>query len=174
VEARFFRPTWSMRGWPQRALSTCAAGNRQTAGFRSGRPVSLVRKCALAYSTPAAKSTIRARSLKEYRDFDLRIVRQAWGIKLEIKNAPAAAFVDGVMIRGSRPLFAVLRRCGVHLQRNRERPLRPQFPRATSPMRYSTSCARAGIGAAGAAQARGLLGGIRSTASSTTTRKSRL
>jgi pyrimidine/purine-5'-nucleotide nucleosidase len=37
-------------------------------------------------------------------------VRQAWGIKLEIKNAPAAAFVDGVMIRGLKDhLFAVLR-----------------------------------------------------------------
>ena len=47
---------------------------------------------------------------EKYRDFDLRIVRQAWGIKLEIKNAPAAAFVDGVMIRGLKDhLFAVLR-----------------------------------------------------------------
>jgi len=37
-------------------------------------------------------------------------VRQAWGIKLEIKNAPAAAFVDGEMIRGLKEhLFAVLR-----------------------------------------------------------------
>ena len=47
---------------------------------------------------------------EKYRDFDLRIVRRAWGIKLEIKNAPAAAFVDGEMIRGLKDhLFAVLR-----------------------------------------------------------------
>ena len=47
---------------------------------------------------------------EKYKDFELRIVRQAWGIKLEIKNAPAAAFVDGEMIRGLKDhLFAVLR-----------------------------------------------------------------
>ena len=47
---------------------------------------------------------------EKYKDFDLKIVRQAWGIKLEIKNAPAAAFVDGEMIRGLKDhLFAVLR-----------------------------------------------------------------
>ncbi len=45
-----------------------------------------------------------------YRDFEVRIVRQAWGIKLEMHNAPAAAFVDGEMIRGIKEhLFAVLR-----------------------------------------------------------------
>ena len=36
--------------------------------------------------------------------------RHAWGIKLEITNAPSAAFVDGEMIRGIKEhLFAVLR-----------------------------------------------------------------
>ncbi len=45
-----------------------------------------------------------------YADFDIDIVRQAWGIKLELHNAPAAAFVDGRMIRGIQEhLFAVLR-----------------------------------------------------------------
>src|SRR4030095_16992492 len=40
----------------------------------------------------------------------IRIVRQAWGIKLELKDAPASAFVDGRMIRGIQEhLFAVLR-----------------------------------------------------------------
>ena len=37
-------------------------------------------------------------------------MRQAWGVKLELHNAPAAAFVDGRMIRGIKEhLFAVLR-----------------------------------------------------------------
>ena len=37
-------------------------------------------------------------------------MRQAWGIKLEMNNAPAQAFVDGEMIRGIKEhLFAVLR-----------------------------------------------------------------
>jgi len=37
-------------------------------------------------------------------------VRHPWGVKLEMQNAPAAAFVDGQMIRGIKEhLFAVLR-----------------------------------------------------------------
>lgn len=45
-----------------------------------------------------------------YRDFDIRIVRHPYGVKLEMQNAPAAAFVDGQMIRGIKEhLFAVLR-----------------------------------------------------------------
>ena len=41
---------------------------------------------------------------------NVELVRQAWGIKLEIKNAPGQAFVDGEMIRGMKEhVFAVLR-----------------------------------------------------------------
>ena len=52
-----------------------------------------------------------ARAIFErHADFDIRVVRQAWGVKLEVRNAPASAFVDGRMIRGIQEhLFAVLR-----------------------------------------------------------------
>src|SRR5208283_2610280 len=47
---------------------------------------------------------------ERYRDFDVQIVRHAWGIKLQINQAPASAFVDGEKIRGIKEhLFAVLR-----------------------------------------------------------------
>src|ERR1700729_2440051 len=70
----------------------------------------LFRKCALAVLNSGGDIDDTRVIFEKYRDFDLRIVRQAWGIKLEIKNAPAAAFVDGVMIRGLKDhLFAVLR-----------------------------------------------------------------
>ena len=70
----------------------------------------LFRKCALAVLNSGSNTDDARVIFEKYRDFDLRIVRQAWGIKLEIKNAPAAAFVDGVMIRGLKDhLFAVLR-----------------------------------------------------------------
>jgi hypothetical protein len=87
-----------------------AAGDRQTARFRSGRPVSAVSQCALAVLNSGSNIDDSRLIFEKYKDFDLRIVRQAWGIKLEIKNAPAAAFVDGVMIKGLKEhLFAVLR-----------------------------------------------------------------
>jgi predicted Rossmann-fold nucleotide-binding protein len=47
---------------------------------------------------------------ERYADFVIRVVQQAWGVKLEVRNAPASAFVDGRMIRGIQEhLFAVLR-----------------------------------------------------------------
>jgi predicted Rossmann-fold nucleotide-binding protein len=70
----------------------------------------LFRKCALAVLNSGSDIDDSRKIFEKYKDFDLKIVPQAWGIKLEIKNAPAAAFVDGVMIRGLKDhLFAVLR-----------------------------------------------------------------
>jgi predicted Rossmann-fold nucleotide-binding protein len=48
--------------------------------------------------------------LRRYPRFSIRLEPTERGISLELKGAPAAAFVDGVMIRGLREqLFAVLR-----------------------------------------------------------------
>ena len=48
--------------------------------------------------------------LERYASFDIRVVQQERGIKLELQGAPAHAFVDGIMIRGiNEQLFAVLR-----------------------------------------------------------------
>jgi len=70
----------------------------------------LFRQCALAVLNTGSDLDDARLIFNKYKDFDLKIVRQAWGIKLEIKNAPAAAFVDGEMIRGLKEhLFAVLR-----------------------------------------------------------------
>jgi predicted Rossmann-fold nucleotide-binding protein len=70
----------------------------------------LFRQCALAVLNSGSPIDDARLIFEKYRDFDIRIVRQPWGIKLEIKNAPAPAFVDGVMIKGLKEhLFAVLR-----------------------------------------------------------------
>jgi hypothetical protein len=48
--------------------------------------------------------------LERYKDFDIRVIQEERGIKLDLRNAPASAFVDGKMIRGiNEHLFAVLR-----------------------------------------------------------------
>jgi predicted Rossmann-fold nucleotide-binding protein len=70
----------------------------------------LFRKCALAVLNSGSDSDNAKDLFDRYRSFEARIVRQAWGIRLEISNAPANAFVDGEMIRGIKEhLFAVLR-----------------------------------------------------------------
>jgi len=48
--------------------------------------------------------------LERYQDFDIRVIQEDRGIRLDLRNAPASAFVDGEMIRGiTEHLFAVLR-----------------------------------------------------------------
>jgi predicted Rossmann-fold nucleotide-binding protein len=70
----------------------------------------LFRQCALAVLNAGSDSDNAKEIFDRHRDFDIQIVRHAWGVKLEIRNAPAAAFVDGQMIRGIKELlFAVLR-----------------------------------------------------------------
>ncbi len=70
----------------------------------------LFRKCALAVLNSGSETDSARDVFERYRDFDIRIERQAWGIKLVLRNAPAAAFVDGDMIQGIKEhLFAVLR-----------------------------------------------------------------
>ena len=72
----------------------------------------LFRRCALAVlNSGSGAHTDNAKEIFDhYRDFAIRIVRHPWGVKLEMQNAPAAAFVDGQMIRGIKEhLFAVLR-----------------------------------------------------------------
>ena len=70
----------------------------------------LFRRCALAVLNSGAPTDNAKEIFEHYRDFEIRIVRHPWGVKLEMQNAPAAAFVDGQMIRGIKEhLFAVLR-----------------------------------------------------------------
>ncbi len=70
----------------------------------------LLRRCALAVLTQGSASDDARALLERYPDFDIQILQQDRGVKLELKNAPAEAFVDGQMIRGvNELLFAVLR-----------------------------------------------------------------
>ncbi len=70
----------------------------------------LFRRCALAVLNSGAPTDDAKEIFDRHRDFEIRIVRHPWGVKLEMQNAPAAAFVDGQMIRGIKEhLFAVLR-----------------------------------------------------------------
>ena len=70
----------------------------------------LFRKCALAVLNSGADTDNAKEIFDRYENFEIKVVRHARGIRLEIKNAPAQAFVDGEMIRGIKEhLFAVLR-----------------------------------------------------------------
>ncbi|MBZ2207556.1 nucleotide 5'-monophosphate nucleosidase PpnN [Massilia soli] len=68
------------------------------------------RNCALAVLNCGSSIDDGKELLERFKSFDISIVQRERGIKLEIKGAPAIAFVDGKMIKGIHEhLFAVLR-----------------------------------------------------------------
>ncbi len=70
----------------------------------------LFRNCSLAVLNCGSTIDDGKELLENYPDFEIRVVQEQRGIKLEVKAAPAHAFVDGIMIKGIREhLFAVLR-----------------------------------------------------------------
>lgn len=70
----------------------------------------LFRQCALAVLSNETEGDSAEELLRAYTDFDIRIVQEHRGLKLELINAPASAFVDNKLIRGVREnLFSVLR-----------------------------------------------------------------
>lgn len=70
----------------------------------------LFRRCALAVLNCEATSDSAEDVYLQYPDFEVEIVQRTRGIKLQLKNAPACAFVDGHIIAGVKEhLFSVLR-----------------------------------------------------------------
>ena len=70
----------------------------------------LFRQCALAVLSCEQEGDNAEELLNDYSGFDIRIVQEHRGLKLELLNAPGEAFVSGKLIRGVREnLFSVLR-----------------------------------------------------------------
>ncbi len=68
------------------------------------------RRCSLAVLNVDSTTDDAREVLQQYQDFEIRVVQQERGIKLEIENAPESAFVDGKVMTGiQEQLFAVLR-----------------------------------------------------------------
>ncbi|MET0986473.1 MAG: nucleotide 5'-monophosphate nucleosidase PpnN [Steroidobacteraceae bacterium] len=102
VDARV-SPLGSLENLSQREV-------QQLLSAGQGGMYDLFRRCALAVLSSGHESDDARAIFERYKDFDIRLGRQAWGVKLEIRHAPASAFVDGRMIRGIKEhLFAVLR-----------------------------------------------------------------
>ncbi len=70
----------------------------------------LLRRCSLAVLSSGQTSDDPRAAAERYPDFHIRVLQQDRGIKLELDNAPAHAFVDGGIIRGiGEQLFSVVR-----------------------------------------------------------------
>jgi predicted Rossmann-fold nucleotide-binding protein len=70
----------------------------------------LFRRCSLAVLNSGSMTDDGESLLATYKSFEIHVIQQPRGIKLDIKNAPPAAFVDGEMIQGiNNHLFSVVR-----------------------------------------------------------------
>ena len=70
----------------------------------------IYRRCSLAVLNVGSIVDDSKQVLEQYKDFNIRVIPQERGIKLELENAPESAYVDGQIITGiQEQLFSVLR-----------------------------------------------------------------
>ena len=82
----------------------------------------LLRRCALAVLTSGNISDDPRAILSQYPDFDIQVLQQDRGIKIELTHAPAQAFVDGSIIRGINELLVAVVRDIVYVSTQLEQP----------------------------------------------------
>lgn len=83
---------------------------QQLSEVGSGKTYRLFRQCALAILNTGSQVDNAKTILEAYEDFEVQIRQQDRGVRLELINAPADAFVDGEMIASTKEmLFSALR-----------------------------------------------------------------
>ena len=97
--------------WPEGSLEVLSqAEAEQLRNESEGGLHGLLRRCMLAVLNAGVEIDDAREVLERHRRFKVGFVQQDRGLKVTLKGAPGASFVDGVMIRGIRELlFAVLR-----------------------------------------------------------------
>ena len=104
-------PTISTHIYPKGALDVLS--REEVARLRdasAGGLHDLLRRCALAVLTSGSASDDPRAAAELYPDFDIEVRQQDRGVRIELRNAPAMAFVDGEIIAGvAELLFAVVR-----------------------------------------------------------------
>ena len=104
-------PTVSTHIYPRGGLDVLS--REEVARLRdasSGGLHDLLRRCALAVLTSGSASDDPRAAQELYPDFDIQVRQQDRGVRIELSNAPAMAFVDDRIIAGvAELLFAVVR-----------------------------------------------------------------
>jgi len=97
--------------WPEGSLEVLSQFEvDQLKNGGAGGLYPLLRRCMLAVLHSDSQTDNARDLLQKFRNFEVGFIQQDRGLKVSLKSAPAEAFVDGKMIRGTRELlFAVLR-----------------------------------------------------------------
>ncbi|MEE4277010.1 MAG: nucleotide 5'-monophosphate nucleosidase PpnN [Halieaceae bacterium] len=121
IPAHFAGETTGNSGEPSAKISRASVRPRESLDLLSEREMAslanadasiteLFRRCALAILNTDGYVDDAREVYEAYPDFDIRVVPESRGLKLELTNAPSQAFVDGRMIEGIRNhLFSALR-----------------------------------------------------------------
>ena len=97
--------------WPEGSLEVLSQVEvDQLRNQGEGGLYPVLRRCILAVLNSGGNTDDARAVLEKHKDFSVGFIQLDRGLKLSLKGAPSAAFVDGRMIRGTRELlFAVLR-----------------------------------------------------------------
>ena len=103
-------PTVDARIYPRGGLDVLSRDEVARLRDASTGMHDLLRRCALAVLTSGSSSDDPRAARELYPDFDIQVLQQDRGVRIDLLNAPAMAFVDGEIIRGvAELLFAVVR-----------------------------------------------------------------
>lgn len=95
---------------PLKSLNLLSRADIEGLTSSRGDLFALFRHCALAILNTDSDKDDAAEIYADYSDFDIRLIPQPRGLRLELFNAPSQSFVDGRMIRGIQEhLFSALR-----------------------------------------------------------------
>lgn len=95
---------------PLRSLNLLSRKDIEGLTASDGELLTVFRQCALAILNTDTNQDDAAQISANYSDFEIQLVPQPRGLRLEIFNAPPQSFVDGKMIRGIQDhLFSALR-----------------------------------------------------------------
>jgi predicted Rossmann-fold nucleotide-binding protein len=102
-------PTVDARIFPRGGLDVLSREEVQRLRDASaGGMHELLRRCALAVLTTGSTSDDPRAARELYPDFDIQVHQLDRGLRLDLVNAPAMAFVDGQIIRGVAELLAAV------------------------------------------------------------------
>ena len=107
IDTESLLPTVNARIYPRGGLDVLSRA--EVARLRdasSGGMHDLLRRCALAVLTSGSASDDPRAAQELYPDFDIQVLQQDRGVRIDLHHAPAMAFVDGEIIRGVAELLS--------------------------------------------------------------------
>ena len=107
--------------YPSGALNMLSREEVTRLSDASQEVAEVLRRCALAVLNSGEQGDDAEAMLEQYHDFRIQVHQVNRGMRIDLENAPACAFVDGKMIKGIRELLSAVVRDIVYYHTEIER-----------------------------------------------------